>query len=101
MFNLKKDKLTPNQILLKNRVLAATIPLRNLEDFGRVKRYASDPWKDEIQRKITHVLYTFMFSLFAMFFVVDILKKLLDDKIFSNVLLTFEFENTYGVLTLQ
>lgn len=59
MFNLKKDKLTPNQILLKNRVLAATIPLRNLEDFGRVRRYASDPWKDEIQRKITHVLYTF------------------------------------------
>lgn len=53
MFNFKKDKLTPNQILLKNRVLAATIPLRNLEDFGRVKRYASDPWKDEIQRQIT------------------------------------------------
>lgn len=80
MFNLKKDKLTPNQILLKNRVLAATIPLRNLKDFGRVKRYASDPWKDEIQRKITRVLYTFMFSHFAMFFVVDILKSCLTIK---------------------
>lgn len=80
MFNLKKDKLTPNQILLKNRVLAAAISLRNLEDFGRVKRYASDPWKDKIQRKITHVLYTFMFSHFAMFFVVDILKSCLTIK---------------------
>lgn len=79
MFNLKKETYSESNIT-ENRVLAAAIPLRNLEDFGRMKRYASDPWKDEIQRKITHVLYTFMFSHFAMFFVVDILKSCLTIK---------------------